>query len=194
MITSLERDPILWNKGWEKALHKLSASKHVYPEMKKKYYKQEDWHRIRIIRHRQGLRDEVIKAQGLAADMWDYMRGEGHFVKAWFLQDEKERRQHLLKGLQTACSEMEFREDARALCPEITLTAMLKRQGKGFVEFVDAYRKAKKDVPEGKACSLPSEWWDKAQPLSGASPSSSEIVDKGIFEILTLERNFFISA
>jgi hypothetical protein len=191
-IPSIKKDPLLWNKGWEKALPKLSAHRHVYPEMGKRYYKKEDWDRIKISTHRRELKDRVRKAQQMTVELWEFLLDKGDFMTVWFLLNEDERQPHLLKGLQETCLVVKFQKDARALCPEITITAMSKRKGRGFVEFLDAYRKGIKDLGQGqvKLYAVPSAWWDKA--LEGTSQSVSDTLDKAAFELLTLHRDHFI--
>jgi hypothetical protein len=69
------------------------------------------------------------------------------------------------------------------MCPEITITSMLKQNGKAFLEFVDVYLMGKKNAIDGNPYFLPSEWWNMKE------ASSEEFISA----LLTVQRNEFIS-
>jgi hypothetical protein len=58
-----------------------------------------------------------------------------HLVTAWMLLDKSKQWRHLLNGIKDACDRMPFLSDVRALCPEITTSAMMKQNSKAFVDF-----------------------------------------------------------
>jgi hypothetical protein len=57
------------------------------------------------------------------------------FVTMWLLLDEAERKRYLFQGMKETCERVSLHYDTRALCPEITMTAMLKHSGKAFTNF-----------------------------------------------------------
>jgi hypothetical protein len=189
-ITSIKSDPWRWNKEWEKALHSdtLTSSRHVY-SMMGRMYGSDSWEPEKFSQHFQALKDLLCRAQDRV--MEDHKLAEkGDFVTAWLLLEEGERKRHLLKGLEEACRYSSLHQDARALCPEITISSLLKQRGRAFVDTIDAYVTGKKKANEGIPYIFPSEWWGKAvgdepQSLSIESPVSK-------FALLTLHRNHFI--
>jgi hypothetical protein len=127
----------------------------------------------------------------MVVELWDELEKRGTFVTAWSLLEECERKRHLLKGMEEACQHAFFAHDSRALCPELTISAMLKQRGRAFVDFTGAYTKGKKDLDETTSYALPSEWWDQAaedtpQTIMGGFEEST-------VTLLTLERGEFIS-
>jgi len=187
-IPNIASDPSRWNKEWEKALATLSSSEDVYPMMSD-IWKQDRWDVSELSKTTQGLNDQVHKLQGILVELWDKMEEDGHFVSAWLLLDEGERKRHLMNGLKEACEHASWAQDARALCPEITLSSMLKQRGRAFTDFVSDYSKAAKKVDAGTLYFLPSEWWQKAVDMP--EPWSEEV--QSTYAILTLQRNEFIS-
>jgi hypothetical protein len=138
----------------------------------------------------QAIKDRICNDQNVLVKEWDRMEESRQFVTAWLLLEEGERKRHLLKGMEKACQHASLHQELRALCPEITITSMLRQKGKAFVEFVAAYGKGKKDVIDGNPYFLPSEWWDKAE--KDVPQALSEECAQSIFAILTLQRNEFI--
>jgi hypothetical protein len=99
--------------------------------------------------------------------------------------DEKERKRHLLKGFQEGYERVSFHYDSRALCPEITVRALLKRRGAVFTDLVGTVCEGKKEAGKGNVYLHPSEWWDQAKNVSDPNV-------EGTFSLLTLLRNEFI--
>jgi hypothetical protein len=81
----------------------------------------------------------------------------------WKLMDEEERKKHLLNGMKEACEYSAFNQDSRAMCPEITTTAML--EGMAFIDFTHNLCKAIKEQGPEKIHLLPSYWWQSAVDL-----------------------------
>jgi hypothetical protein len=184
-ITSFESDPWRWNKEWEKVLHTLSASEDVSLMVnqirKKSVGKPEN-----ISRMVQDLQELVCKDQKKFVELWvDEKLARDDFVAAWMLLEEAELKRHLLKGIEEAC-QFGIGQDSRALCPEITISSMLRQGGRRFIDFTDSYTKGKQSVGEEAPYFLPSEWWEKAV---GGLPQSRE---DSTCEILTLQRSIFI--
>jgi hypothetical protein len=94
-------------------------SKHVYPKLGEQAYQKVDWNRAKISRHRTDLRGRVCTLQEDFVKLWSRMPNNNkQFVTAWQLLKEKERKRHLLKGLEEAIAHGKFREDTRAMCPD----------------------------------------------------------------------------
>jgi hypothetical protein len=55
-----------------------------------------------------------------------------------------------------------WRQDVHALCPEITISSMLKDKGWAFLDFICAYSKGIKDANENTLYLLLSGWWNMA--------------------------------
>jgi len=122
--------------------------------------------------------------------VWDEMDADEHFASAWQLLEEEERKRHLLKGLERACQHGSWGQDSRALCPEITITSMLKQRGQAFIDLINIYKTGKKDIDGSTPYCFPSEWWAKA--MEDATPSLSVQITEFTFELLTLHRNEFM--
>jgi hypothetical protein len=188
-FTNIQSDPWRWNKEWDKVLRTLSFSKDVYPTMGP-MYKKDSWPAAELSTHTQQLRGNVCRMQNVVVKLWGDLRERGHIVTAWVLLAESERQRHLLKGLEGACQHASWRQDARALCPEITMSSMLKRRGQAFIDFIDAYKKGKDDVSEDTPYYLPSEWWGNA--LEDLPQSLADTFVESTFVLFTLHRNEFI--
>jgi hypothetical protein len=128
--------------------------------------------------------------QGILVKMDDDLikASEDYVVTSWMLLGEPERRRHLLNGIRDACKDMPFLADARALSPEITTTAMLKRNGEAFLDFACDLAKAIKETGPDKVYFLPSKWWRSA--VKEPEPWSENT--KFAFTQLTIQRNDFI--
>jgi hypothetical protein len=189
-LPSVKSDPLRWNKEWEKKLRTLSSSEDVYPTMSQ-MYKKGNWESAALSNHTRDLEAKVWKSQNVMAQSWDDLEEREHFITAWLLLGEAERERHLLKGMEGACKTASWRQDARALCPEITISSMLKDKGRTFLDFIRAYRKGKKDASEGTPYLLSSEWWNKAAEDVPVSVTAER--EESTFTLLTLHRNEFIS-
>jgi hypothetical protein len=187
-ITSIASNPSRWNKEWEKALITLSASADVYPIMSQIWQK-DRWDASDLSKMAQSLKDRVPKFHKCAVDLWnDVGRRDGHFVSAWLLLDEGERKRHLMNALTGACEKVSYTQDARALCPEITVSAMLKQRGRAFTDFVGDFIEGAESVEAGITYCLPSEWWNKAVDIQDPWPEEVQFA----YELLTVQRNEFI--
>jgi hypothetical protein len=186
ITTSINSDPVQWNKEWDKALHSLSA-KDVYAMLSPIWTSNEV--NGEIAEHAEVLKGQILKLQNLVVKLWDQMESKDHFVTAWLLLEERDRQAHLLKGLEEACKESSFAEVARAMCPDIKISSMLKRKGKSFTDLISSFTKGKRQVGEDNLYEVPSEWWEKAVDIS--EPLSQEVDSP--FALLTIQRNEFIS-
>jgi hypothetical protein len=153
-------------------------------------YRKDAWDPVKLSQHSRKLKDEVLRIQTCAVELWEKMLQKGHFVTAWLLLEEGERKRHLLKGMEEACQNSSWHQDARALCPDIRIHPMLKQRGRAFTDFLNAYKEGKKGVGHRALYFVTSEWWEKAeqdipQSLLGKFVEST-------FALMTLHRNEFI--
>ena len=183
--TSVDRDPVQWNKEWDKALHSLSA-KDVYA-MLSPIWDLDQKEAAEVPRLLERFKVDLLKGQNIVVDSWIKMEHNDHFVTAWLLLEESDRQAHLLKGLEGATKHSSLGEDARAMCPEIKISSMLKRNGKSYIDLFSSFVKEKKEVGEDNLYQVPSEWWEKA----AGDLQSQEVYST--FPLLSLLRNEFIS-
>jgi hypothetical protein len=190
-ISSRNTDPARWNKDWEKFLQTIVASD-VYATMGGMFRKGSKEPSV-LLDFTQRLKAQVCLFQNALAKLWDEMEktDSDHFETAWLLLDEKERKRHLMNGLEKVCKDGMFMEDNRALCPEITISSMLKLNGQAFIDFIRSLTAGIKGAGADDAYFLPSEWWDKA--VDDLPPSLSEKFEPSTPMLLTLMRNEFIS-
>jgi hypothetical protein len=186
-ITDIESNPAGWNRDWEKALRTLSSID-VYRTLSFNLGGPgEDL--SQFSEAIQEFKKKIYKDQEVLGELWDDTKLQPHICTAWPLLEEGERQRHLFNGFKESCKHVFAGQDSRAFCPEITLSAMLRRMGHGFIDFLNHYWDGKKEAGVGNVYLLPSEWWDKVvedlpQPLSEPDQLS--------FELLTLFRNEFI--
>lgn len=180
-ITSVKTDPARWNKDWEKGLRSLSGQD-VYSAFRDRV--QDFFGEIDSSVLCEELTRRALKYQKVTREMWDVMMTD--FRTAWALVEEKERKKHLMKGLQAACEFAVLGEDSRALCPEISVNSMLKDRGKGFVDFISNFHRNLKEADVEALYTLPSQWW------AGALDASDPTANAHISQLLTVERNEFL--
>jgi hypothetical protein len=190
-ITSIKVDPMRWNKEWEKALHTMSPQD-VYMTMEEKFLQAGILEPAKLSELSQGVKDVLCESQEGVVKLWDDLLEKKfeYFKTAWILLDEKECTRHLLTGLEEVCQQVSLGEDARTLCPEITISSMLKQRGGAFADFIDDYCKRLKDASAGQPLFFRSNSWDKA--LQDMPQSSSDTLEPSALTLLTLVRNEFI--
>ena len=180
-IPSIKGNLAQWDTAWEKTLPTLSASEDVYPivcVILKLFTS---------VRAYDGHYEAVRKLQKATMDQVEH--GETNcFSTAWKLVDEEERKKHILKGMKQACESATFYQDSRAMCPEITTTAMLEQQGMAFLDFARKLSKAIKEEDAEKVYMLPSDWWLSAVNLPQPWSESTLLT----FTQLSTARNEFI--
>jgi hypothetical protein len=213
IATTVQADPVRWNLEWDKALHSLSA-KDVY-EVLSQLFSSDRFPPAENVGLGDAMRVHGLKAQNLLAKVWTDMEADQHFVTAWMLLEERDRQIHLLNGLREACKQGPLGVNARAMCPDIKISSMLKRKGKAFVEFLSSFTKEKNALGESALYQIPNQWWETAvdlsdSPLEEVSSTSHEVSSpsqevsspqqvsssqkvNSPFELLTLQRNGFIS-
>jgi hypothetical protein len=185
-IPSIKTDHSRWDKRWEKTLRRLSASDDVFPIMST------FWTGSRFQTHRTddiGYTACLCRIQKVGLRFEEDLEEKQPFEIAWLLLDEAERKRHLFNGMKEACQQASMYQDGRALCPEITTTAMLKQNGKAFTDFARDFIKGTKEAGAGKVYLVPSKWWSSAVRLPEPWPEKVKFA----FTQLSLQRNEFIS-
>jgi hypothetical protein len=188
ITSSVETDPVQWNKEWDKALHPFSA-KDVYAELGW-VWSSDTLNSSQGTEYAEYLKARLIRLQNMVAELWTSLSEEhDNFITAWLLLEEPDRQMHLLNGLVEACKESSRGVDARAMCPDIKISSMLKRKGKAYVDFIDSFTKGKMEVGQNDVYQIPSQWWETA--VDPSNPLSQEV--NSPFARLTIQRNEFIS-
>lgn len=183
-------EPARWNKEWETVLCTLSSSESASSDVYRILsdpWSRDEWKSSELLQLEQDYKKVLFMIQKIVVNQWDVIKAQEQFVTAWPLLEEAERERHVLRGLKEACISSLCGQDARALCPELSLSLMLNQQGTGFTDFIEDYRNGKKAAGEEDIYLLPNEWWQKAVGLS--DPSSEAETP---FRLVTMVRNEFI--
>lgn len=178
-LPSIRGDLAQWDRAWEKTLLTLSASEVVYPVVCA------IWKRFRSTTVSYSRYETVLELQQAMVDLGEKCETIC-FDTVWRLVDDEQRRKHLLIGMKEACESSAFYQDSRAMCPEITTTAML--DGMAFMDFTRDLCKAIREQGAEKVYMLPSYWWQSAVDLP--QPWSEDTLFT--FEQLSVIRNEFI--
>ena len=186
-IPSIKSDLSRWDKAWEKALRDLSASEDVYSTLKV-LWKRDALDDLPSATER--LNKRVRELQDLLITLWDQVGESGEFVLRWVLLDEAEKKRHLLNGLKQACESSSLLEEARAMCPEITTSAMLKKAGSAFADFAHGFLQGIKQTDPSQVYFLPCQWWQSAVD-DMPKPWPEDVTFT--FTQLSVQRNEFIS-
>ncbi|KAF9459186.1 hypothetical protein BDZ94DRAFT_1312644 [Collybia nuda] len=135
---------------------------------------------------------ELVRMQQGLIKLWESMNElDGHAITAWMLLNDGERLRHLNKEFEGSFMYVVGRQDARGLVPEITTSALSKQNGKAFLDFVEHCVKGNQGVAVNTAYYHHSVWWDEA--FEGLSQSFLEGLDERAYEIMTIQRNTFIT-
>lgn len=187
-IASLLSDPVRWDSDWSRGLRKMPATK-VYDTM-------------RIFLEKRRLPAPLLKQFQLAIrelqkDLLsslsdpDWEHGSlQRLMTTWYLLKDKERRRYLLHGLVEASRKCTFRQNARALCPEITASSMNKTNGRAFIDLMVSYHEKLKSSSSDALLFWPSEWWSMASPPDTDDPRQKKA--KMLYDMLTIQREEFI--
>ena len=173
-------DLIRWDKKWEKILSTMSVNE-AYASMKDMLLKDRS-HTTPIFEMRHNL--QRFQKGIVEFRFWDPTTPDTT-GDAWVLLDRGERKRHVLYGLRQSCKS---NQHLRALCPEITSSAMLKNKGVAFLIFITMYSIGVKDAGPENLYFLPSASWQSV--VDDLETCSEE--DKFAFTHLTLHRNLTI--
>lgn len=133
------------------------------------------------------IEGHIRKVQDTLASTWQFIEKQGHFETAWLLLPEKDRKRFLLIAVEGSLRQTSLNHDARALCPEISIKALLKENGKAYVELTKDFGKHSTD--QTKIYHFPCEWWDQAAHEPANEPEAGYV-----FACLTVQRAEFIGA
>jgi hypothetical protein len=168
-----------WDKTWETLVTKM-PTKEVYSLLKSTILEDRP-HTTPIPKVRQILQ---IVQNGIPA----FRFSDCHDIvaKAWVLLERGERKRHILHGLRESCKSSQH---LRMLGPEITSTAMLKRRGMAYIDFIVRYSAAITDAAgSGNPYILPNALWESVVDMPKPWPEE----DSFAFTHLTLQRNLMI--
>jgi hypothetical protein len=192
-IPSIKTDPSRWDKRWEKTLHTLSASEHVFPVFCFHWLGVKS---LGFLDPFAGMSDVLHKTvrrfREVVIQFEERLEEPSALVTLWLLLDKADRKRHLFNGIRETCEHVSLHYDGQGLCPEITTTAMLKGNGKAFTDFALDFVKGTKEtgIDGGDVYLPPSEWWSSAVNMPEPWPEDITFV----FMQLSLQRNEFISA
>ncbi|RDB20600.1 hypothetical protein Hypma_012236 [Hypsizygus marmoreus] len=187
----INTDSTRWNKSWEKALRSLVSDPpkrvlDLFGDSLLRIIPQKL--NVQSLRTIRGIKDKLHECQSMTINLYNDLNKGGHFRTAWMLLDDKERKKHIQHGLQEACECSRWKQDARALCPEITLTKISKDEGRAFFTWINEYLKGLKDaLPE--TYFVPNEWWERVITSRG----TSLVLTESMAKFMTLLRNEFIA-
>lgn len=186
-ITKHSIDPALWNKEWERALRKLTPKK-IYLQLSARLYRLWESNNananLALMVYPAGLKEEAAMLQGAIFDPLDDETMQ-YYTTAWLLLNDEQRKQRLMNGLEEACRRVLLGQDTRAMCPEITITALAKHRGQPFLDLVNSFRSGRQ-ARGGEFYIPPSAWWDMAK-------VEVRNVRIPMFTVLTILRGSFIS-
>ncbi|KAF9459185.1 hypothetical protein BDZ94DRAFT_1057108 [Collybia nuda] len=184
---AFKANPARWNKNWERA-SRIHTGSDVFHRMGSVCAPKRPVKESPITM----LTEQLVKMQDLFVKVAEAVEGkEGQGVTAWLLLGQVERTKHLNKGFENSYPVVAARQDARCFAPEITVSALLKRNGQGFLELLKACAKGRRDAGEGKPYFHRSVWWDEA--LDEVPRSFLETLDEHAYETMTIFRNDFIT-
>jgi hypothetical protein len=153
-VSSLTCLKSLVNKDWEKGLRPLFCQD-VHVVFHNKAQRVIDAEAPdQLSRSMESLRTRALEIQKLGIDLWDVLLLD--FCAPWLLLEEKERRKHLMKGLQMTCESVLLAKDSRVLCPEINFYSLLKDEGRGFVDFIRNFHRNLKQMDSDALYTVPS--------------------------------------
>jgi hypothetical protein len=185
-IPNIVFDLSRWDTAWEQALQTLSASQDVFPIMSEIVKMDQPGSSMHSETMPKRLHAQVCRIQLLIAKIWAEL-DDTCFTVGWMMLKVEDRKNHLLNGMKEACEYVPWGQNARALCPDITISSMMKDEGRGFTEFIDGCGAMKKAGP-GRVYLLWCEWWEKAVELPQPWPDDVQTA----FTLLTMHRNQFV--
>ena len=187
-IPDISSDILLWDQTWEQILPTLSASQDVYPILSPSWLPNQPG-ALDLPRRLHRLHSKVSQVQLTIGIIWDKISTTNHHpIIEWLRLSETQRMRHLLNGLQLVCQYSSRGQDARAMCPEITTTALLQDEGKAYMHFLRAYAEGIHAAGRDNLYLLPNEWWDGAVEMPHPWPEDINVA----LTQLTVQRNEFI--
>jgi hypothetical protein len=186
-IPNINSDISLWDQAWERVLPTLSSLRDVFPVLSQKWQSNQPGTSAQSVAPKE-LEQRLCRFQELIAKLWEELIDRS-FIHVWLLLSEGEQRGYLLSGIKGACEYASLGQDARALCPEITVSTMLKHNGWGFALLANNCATAVREAGKGvNVTHLWSNWW------FGAVRLPANLAEEIRFPLagLTLQRDEFI--
>ena len=185
-IPSITDDISKWEEAWEEALGRLSSSQDVFPVLRE-YWKQDQLAPSVLSDLADRIRQRVLRSQDMISKvMVELDKRNFMFV---MMKDEDVKR-HLFNGMKEACARVSLGENAWALCPDITISAIMNNGQPVFDLFARWFgQEVDRSGGDGSLVLLRSEWWNSAVSMPELWPEDVRFA----FEQLTLQRNEFIS-
>jgi hypothetical protein len=184
-IPSIADDISTWEEAWERVLGRLSSSEDVFPVLKESWkLEQQGPSVLSDLPNR--IREQLLRSQDLTCKLLAELN---HRKFMFVLLHDEDVKRHLLNGMKEACAQVSLGENARALCPEITLSSMIKGGPPPVFELFANRFRWQVAYAEGNLVLLESDWWNSAVSLPAPWPEDVEFA----FRQLTLQRNEFIS-
>jgi hypothetical protein len=115
--------------------------------------------------------------------VWDEMDANERFATAWQLLEEKERKRHLLKGLERAVSTGRGVRTHVCCVPKLQSPPCSNNEVRRSLIWLILVRLGRESSAGGDSYYLPSEWWAKA--MEDAIPSLSVQITEFTCELLT---------
>ena len=182
-------DVARWDRAWEQALQSIAAYDDVLPVLSKMCtINQPGTSANPGSQMTTKLHIQVSRAQELVSKLWEEMFKRSLVVILLFMK-KAQRKRHILNGIKEACDHSSLGQDARALCPDLTSTSMLHRNGQSFIMFVHGMATTVRDVGPGRVAWLWSNWFQKAVDLPEPWPEDIRLT----FARLGVQRNEFLS-
>jgi hypothetical protein len=174
-----------WDQSWEQVLGGFTSAEDVFTILKDTWKPgQQGPSALSDLPKR--IRNRVLRSQAMASKLL-YELDDRDFSLVWALMKDEQLKGHYFNGLKGACAQSSLQEDARALCPEITINMASKRLAYKF--FLSHFRTGVRLAGEGNLALLHSDWWGAAVKVPEPWPEDIKFA----FTQLTLQRNEFIS-
>jgi hypothetical protein len=184
-LPSMESDFLLWDQTWEQIIPTLSASQDVFAMLSPSWMRRDE-DALHTLQRLSRLHHKVAQAQKTVAILWD--SGNRRTLLGWLGISERDRTRFVLNGLLFVSKYASSGQDGRALCPEITSTALLREAGRAFWRFFRIYAEGIESVEPETLYLLPNPWWNGA--VSMHEPLSQDI--GFALAQLTVQRNEFL--
>jgi hypothetical protein len=185
-IPRMRVDISKWEEAWEGVLGRLSSSQDVFPVLKEFWNMAQGGPSV-LFDLSDRIRQQTLRSQDLTRKL--LLELDQRTFMFVMLNDEDVKR-HLFNGMKAACAQVSLRENARALCPEITISAMMNRGRPVFDKFATILCEfVEFAAAEGGLALLESDWWKSAVSMPEPWPLGVRFA----FNQLTVQRNEFIS-
>lgn len=158
-ITDMAEDRMRWDLDWEKVFKILKDPMKVYRLLLQGRPMLGEMDKEAIDTYCAALR-EAQKTAFVCARC--FRAPEFKLDKLWQLWDDDKRLQHMFAGLEFACESSPLSQDARVLCPEVSISHLLRDRGEAFVDLVRKFiTSAGQTPPYALPFPFPDPWWQQ---------------------------------